>query len=309
VARQRFVPLYGNAVASVFYICVFLAIVAILHRRCDRAGSMLWSEVKWHHVTQSAYGGMKPAWMALWRLSFAIYVFVILSIALSREPVKNIGDKKNTHLLGGTQVLGTFTMWSWILIGVYGLVTSAASATEAAGIEVSGKLADAVACSMWVLFQVMTSVAILIFLVVWCVLVPLFPQLLTFVSLSAHNLNVVFMLTELKINRLSFVHSHVVFSMYYGSLYIIFSWFYCISTGIVYYFFIDWRQAIVLPGYTVLIFVLYASYVGSLHLSNATKRKVVDRLPRKHLPAREPFTEKRTEGKEKSTTECEASAK
>lgn len=212
--------------------------------------------------------------MALFRLSFGVYVFIILGMAISR-PVAN----KKGQLMGGVQVLGTFTMWSWTLIGVYGLVTGALSGFEAAGVDVSGKVADTLARAIWVAFEVLTSMSMLICLVVWFVLVPLMPSLISFVPLSAHNLNVLFMVTEMWLNRMPFVRAHVLFSMYYGMMYIVFSWIYCLCTGLVFYFFIDWRKVIVLPGYTVLIAVLYASFAGSRRLSNWIKKDLAEEVP------------------------------
>jgi hypothetical protein len=206
--------------------------------------------------------------MAVFRLCFGVYVVAILMKAVSRPVMRN----KEGSLMGGTQVLATFTMWSWSLIGVYGFVTGTVSAFEAAGFKMSGKSADVLSLAAWVAFEVLTSVSILVCLVVWLVLVPLMPALAThIVPLSAHNLNVVFMLAEMYLNRLPFVHSHYLFALYYGIVYIVFTWLYCLSTGIVFYFFIDWRKWIVVPGYTVLIGLLYASFAGSRLVCNRIK--------------------------------------
>lgn len=264
-------------IAAVLYMLVFLSVLIILHRRFHRAGYMQWDAIKLCDVTRSARDCVTPAWMALFRLSVAVYVFIVLGMAISRPVLTNKVGKP--QLLGGITVLATFTMWSWTLIGVYGLVTGTVSACEAAGVEMSGKLADVLARSIWVAFQVLTSMAILVCLVVWLVLVPVMPALAqSFVPLSAHNMNVVFMVAEMLLNRMPFVHSHVLFGFYYGSTYIVFSWFYCLATGVVFYFFMDWRKPIVLGGYTVLIAVLYLSFAGSRRLSNYLKKDLTEEV-------------------------------
>jgi hypothetical protein len=262
--RVRNVGAVWTEIAAVLYVILWLTTLAIFHQRFHRAGLMRWDTIKWCHVARSVHTCVSPVWMALFRFSFAVYVFVILGMSISNL---------------GVQALATFTMWSWGLIGVYGLVTATVSALEAAGVEMSGKLADALVCGIWVSFQVLTSVAILICVVVWFALVPIEPWLISFVPLSAHNLNVVFMVAELLLNRMPFVRTHAFFPMYYGAAYIIFSWFYCLSTGIVLYFFIDWRTVKALAGYTVLICTMYASFVGCHGLTAWIKTDFFEELP------------------------------
>jgi len=263
-------------IASVVYIIAFVAFLIVLQIRFRRDGALHWQAIEWTHVTRGVRG-VGPAWMAVWRLTFATYVIISLVIAFStpRKP-----SKDGQVAVSGFIILATFTVWSWMLIGFYGLFTGIASALDAAGVVATGKLARIFACLVWVSFETLTSGAILVFLVVWLILVPLDPSLMhNWLPLSMHNLNVVFMGVEMLLNRMSFVSAHVIFSLYYGLTYIVFSMCFCVYTGIIFYPFIDWRHWIVLPGYTGLILTLWGAFAGVGCLAAWAKRNVSEELP------------------------------
>jgi len=145
-----------------------------------------------------------------------------------------------------------------------------------------------VSCVLWVWFEAMFSCAILVFLVVWFVLLPWAylsfghdMGLLRFLPLSAHNLNVVFMGTEMLLNRLTFVPGHAVFVMFYGIGYVVFSWFYFLlgSDHRFWYFFLDWRYAATPVWYTILILIIWAAFSGGQRLVSRAKAPLAAELP------------------------------
>ena len=60
--------------------------------------------------------------------------------------------------------------------------------------------------------------------------------------LMMHNLNVVFVATEVILNRLSFDLNHIPFIWLYGMSYIFFSWYWHSKVGVFYYFFLDYER-------------------------------------------------------------------
>merc|ERR1712232_499447 len=71
------------------------------------------------------------------------------------------------------------------------------------------------------------------------------------------------MLFEARVNRLILAPGHVVFAIWYGLLYLVFSWIWFWNTGKFWYFFIDWRSPVAVFGYLVLLVVLW----GAFHIS------------------------------------------
>lgn len=173
----------------------------------------------------------------------------------------------------------TFTFWSWTLIAVYLCLVGLASTLHWAGLKnCDGKWTQVFCAAMWVLFQTMFSCAILVFLVVWLVLLP-FAEImyhtdggmLSWTVLSAHNLNIVFMSVECAFNNMRFNPNHFVFPMYYGLMYVAFSWAWYFHAGVFYYFFIDWRDPLTPIFYLVLIGVILGASRAGIGLSNYMK--------------------------------------
>uniref|UniRef100_A0A7S0FBS4 Glycerophosphocholine acyltransferase 1 n=1 Tax=Pyrodinium bahamense TaxID=73915 RepID=A0A7S0FBS4_9DINO len=264
---------------------VFSAALARIHVRCIHSGAMGWGALQWSHVA-CGIRGLRPVTMAAYRFGFAAYVFCILVLATSGH-----GRQGRAALAGGPTAFATFTVWCWSLIGVYGIAAGIVSALAAAGVQGSSPCAAAAACVVWVLFEVMFSCAVLVFLVVWLVLIPQAYVmthtdlgLLGWQPVSMHNLNLLFMMTEMLLNRLIFVPAHALFAMYYGITYIVFSWLWFAYAGVFFYFFIDWRRPLVVLGYTVLIALVWASFVGGQQLTRWAKRGLMAELPGEGFP-------------------------
>jgi len=265
----------------VTYVVAVLAALFGLHVRFARAGGMCFDTIHWVHIAHGT-SGRGPVPMALYRLLIAIFVCTT-DIVITTAP--NPGAR-----LSGARVLATFSIWCWTFIGVYFALTGAVSMLAAAGVvKTAGTVGrhTRMFCSVvWVWFEVMFSCAILVCLVVWLVLIPYAtryvhnpPKFFNFLNLSVHNLNVVFMIIEALLNRLSFVGQHFVFIVYYGIVYLVFSWFYFLYTGIFFYFFIDWRAFSAPVGYTLLLGTLYGSFFIGRQLVDRLKRSSAAELP------------------------------
>jgi hypothetical protein len=255
--------------AVLFLVLVFTTTVAI-HVRRAMQDSLGFPYVQWHHLTRGC-SNVGPLQMSLWRLGFAAFVFIIWANEVS---------------VNGAKSMAEFTWWNWFLIGVYGLVAGTSSAMDAAGIEVPSAFSKGVACSCWVLFQVLLSLAFIIFVLVWCVLIPQSyikyggPRwFFSWTDLCVHNLNVGFMLMEGLFNRFCFGPGHAVFCIYFGASYLVFSWAWYLHTGEFHYFFINWNHPVVFAGYAGCVAVCVSAFFGAGYLLDWAKRSVAHELP------------------------------
>lgn len=267
-------------IATVSYALALAAVVVIVHTRFHRRGAMHWNAVQWSHVTCGVRGA-RAIHMAVLRFGMAACVFSTLGYLVSRPWTPNLAN-------GGPVILATFTVWCWILIGVYGLLAGTLSALDAAGKgDGSSRCAKILVRVAWVLFEVMFSCAMLVFLVVWLVLLPqgivqtgkVPGEIFSWAALIMHNLNLGLMGAEMLLNRLSFVSSHVLFAMYLSLIYAVFSWFWSLNVGKFYYSFIDWRRPVVFIGYTCVIALQWAVFFCGNRMTAWAKVDLAERLP------------------------------
>lgn len=249
-----------------------IAVAVRLHVRYERAGEMAWTSARWRDLACDRSG--KSAALAAVRLGLSAYAAMTICIMASR-PVKTAAGRP---ALGGAYTFCTFTVWSWTLIAVYLGLAGSASAFHAIGWAPSERVGDGVARFMWAFFEVMFACSILVFLVVWLVLLPeAYIQthsdsgLLKWTVLSAHNLNLAFMVVDCALNCFHFHRPHFVFIVYYGCAYVVFSWFWFLYDGVFYYFFLDWRIVLTPVSYLGLISVLYGVFLASARLSSRLK--------------------------------------
>jgi hypothetical protein len=263
----------GPEILCVSYIAAIFTIVAALHWRNESAGKMEWDTLKWDMVAKDHRGRSKL--LAVLRLTMGLYALGTTA-SVASEPVKY--TESGELALAGPVILCTFTFWSWTLIGVYLCAVGTISAFDTIGVTCKSRAL----CMLWVLFEIVFSMAILVFLIVWLVLIP--EEVLKtgssgdflsdYIVVSAHNLNVVFMCIECMLNRMSFVPAHFVFLLYYGITYILFSIVWFLYAGTFYYFFIDWRQPTTVIAYTGLIGIIFASFTAGRKLSAYIKSKL-----------------------------------
>lgn len=248
-------------VACVAYISVFFALLIYKHRCDEKKGLLNWSSSSWDGIA-CARGGRGPLLLAVGRLIIAAYVLSTIFLMVT-SPIVH----KGAVAIGGMEVLSTFTVWCYLLVGLYFLAAGLVSTAACLGMKGESACSHLLSCALWVWFESMLSCAILVSVVVWGVLLPSIyiatgtdGGLLSYLTLSAHNLNSVFMLAEGLLNRLYLEPAHIVFVLYYGGLYLLFSWFFFLRTGVFWYFFIDWRSPWTIGGYTLLIATIYAFF-------------------------------------------------
>lgn len=217
---------------------------------------MHWETLTWVHITCDCRG------LAVWklgcaRLAMGLFVVSTLCVAVHDE----------------TTAIATFTVWCWSLIGVYMLVTAALSLAHMMGVRADrGYGGQLLSAAVWVLFELLFTTAILVFVVVWFVLVPkVGPNMLRPIPLCMHNLNVVFMSVEMMLNRLVILRWHAPFAIYFGICYVVFSWLYFFLCGRFFYFFLDWRWPFAPIAYLVLLGILLCSFIASQRLVSYAK--------------------------------------
>jgi hypothetical protein len=138
----------------------------------------------------------------------------------------------------------SFTCWCWALLTGYFWWAAALSA--------HAWQSGAPARSAWlpVLFEVCLVTAVLVTLVVHFVLVPVarrkdkyrLKRLLDWRALTLHYANVAMMLVEAVIGGGRVSPSHWLFALAYCNLYLVFAWGWGYSTGVFYYFFLDFSK-------------------------------------------------------------------
>jgi len=253
--HSRVRPLEENMSVGSQTACVLLglttsAIVIALTIRFARKGRMHFDSVEWGHVTRGANGANSPG-LAVFRLVYATFVLSTTIDALVEEDNYGVGLTCDHH------ILATFTVWSWIAIGLFGYVCGAATVFDCIGWSPGDKAAKFLTITLWVWFEVMTSMALLVFLVVWLILVPASPSFADprvgyGVPFSMHNVNVCIVGIELMFNRFRFVEQHAVFVVCYQNMYMVFSWVFSLTTDRVCYYFADWKNWIAIPGYLLI---------------------------------------------------------
>ena len=136
-------------------------------------------------------------------------------------------------VLHGFERFSPFTVWCWSLLGLYFFMVSVAGIADIMNNEILLAITSSSPyvrmCT--VLFEVSFSVAFLVSSIVTYVLIPGCEKQGVPVdafykpfSLLFHNANVVFACLESLINTITFVPSHFVFVVLWGTMYVVFSW-------------------------------------------------------------------------------------
>lgn len=239
----------------VIYVVAMLLLLGAIHVRLTYTKKMKWDKIRWAYLSRGR-GRCSALVMGLFRAACALCV-VSINIGLYSQA------SGSPLFPGGWIIFATFTIWSWTLIGAYMALAALASLADVLNYKPTGRCAHMFCCGMWILFEVMVSVAVLITICVWVILLPAAYKfqgsdmgLLSFCPLATHNLNTVFILFEAASNRLCITAPHLVFVFYYGAAYVIFSWWFYSQYHFFFYFFIDWRYSFALLGYTALLLSL-----------------------------------------------------
>ena len=155
------------------------------------------------------------------------------------------GGGLQTVTLNGYERLSTFTVWSWILIGIYFGFTSICGLMNLIGLETS--IPFILLQISWILYELSFPISFLITIIVSFVLIPpaiargTHQPLFSTPSLLMHNANVIMMTVENLLNIIPFSYSHAVFGVLYGLLYAVFAWGWYHHKGVFYYFFLDYE--------------------------------------------------------------------
>uniref|UniRef100_A0A6U4HM95 Uncharacterized protein n=1 Tax=Phaeomonas parva TaxID=124430 RepID=A0A6U4HM95_9STRA len=210
---------------------------------------------------------VSPLAMLLWRSAAAVFIFAsyFSGWATSSPRVKFMR-------------VSTFTCWSWFMMGVYFCVAALATLLHMSG----RRLPSMLKATIWAMFEALTPVSILVCLVVWFVLIPMFQAsnnvvalriMFSWFGLAAHNANVVLMAVELLLNRLSFNDSHMPFVIIYGLVYLAFAMYLWRATGVLFYFFLDYTLPFAWVAYLALLGVIVASFKVTEHAAGAIKKR------------------------------------
>jgi hypothetical protein len=256
-------------------------------------------DLKWHMLTAdsldySHFDKFPAIFLGVVRLVFAWIIWtVLLHVILDHSTfevrtVSALGHQRIV-LMRGYERLTMFTVWAWIVQGLY--FSLAAYCSIQRGIqEVNGlhyilpPMNSTLQRLTWILFEVSFPVAFMISWTVSFVLIPGHRRLgystTSFFTLNAllmHNCNVWFMAFEFIINRLSFCFLHVVFVLMFGFAYVLFAWVWYNIRGIFHYYFLDYNHAYSFYWYLCLVIgicSIFTTGLGCSQLQNQSMHSV-----------------------------------
>lgn len=203
--------------------------------------------------------------------SFSVILFTVLNLLLDtngRLIVVNMVDTSDVPKKIGREVFLTFTVWCWIVQGIYFSSTLA--------LHFITGLPDWFIQMTMILFEISLSVSVLVTFVVSFVLIPKINKsgsdlgpMIRPISLIMHNANILFMTTELLFNRIEMDIGHLPFSILFGLLYVFNAWALSYKYGFFFYYFLNYNFKYALLSYTALvsilaIFFLMAYFVGQI---------------------------------------------
>jgi len=200
----------------------------------------------------------------------ALFALIIVHALVSRmrEPPTIVTPLRNpfsrtppaTIKMHKWVIFSTFTVQSWTLQLVYFVGTSLLGASNLLGIAPTGFIATFLSAFLWVAFEVSFTASMLVSATTTYVLIPKTLRsgqvpinFFRWSQQAMHNLNVVFMGTELLLNDLPLNPTHIPFPVLWGTHYILFSWVWLRKTGIIYYPFLD---PTIPPSISVKVFLL-----------------------------------------------------
>jgi hypothetical protein len=203
--------------------------------------------------------------------AFSVILFTVLNLLFDsnvRIIAVNLLDTSDVPKRIGREVFLTFTVWCWIVQGIYFSSTLALH-------FIPGMPNWFIQMTM-ILFEISLSVSILVTFIVSFVLIPkinrdgidLSPMVRP-ISLIMHNANILFMTTELLFNRIEMDIGHLPFSILFGLLYVINAWALAYKSGFFFYFFLNYNFKHALLSHTALVSILgvffaMAYFVGQI---------------------------------------------
>lgn len=224
---------------------------------------------------------MSLSTFAVIRTVFAVVGIVTLRAVIGGPPltIATMYDRDSkirgpvTITFDGIERLATFTVQTFTMQTVYHIATAVLTTMAAFG--VAPPLPRFVLVSIWICYEVAAACSLLVTVIVTFVLIPGILKrggsnevMFMWAGQVMHNCNLLFMLTELLLNRLPFVPAHFCFAVGYGMWYVVFSWCLLCYAGVVFYPFLDpskpWH--ISLSIHIALLSVFAAFYYGMMHI-------------------------------------------
>jgi hypothetical protein len=188
--------------------------------------------------------------------AYRLFMFAVVALTTTQICVDKNGlvisvftasGKVKTVELLHFQRLTTFTVWCWILIGLYSLCASLCSFGT---LFYGSCLSEQFVWLTAILFEAAFTFSFLVTSVVTFVLVPAakaknlpVKMFFTPIPVILHNLNSAFMAIEMILNKLPIAWTHLPFVQCFGLAYVLFAWLYVYrKLGVVYYFFLDYNR-------------------------------------------------------------------
>lgn len=214
----------------------------------------------WERCTEHSLGVSTvshPAVLLFTRFISFVFCLTILIIILADAP-KGQGFR-------------FYTVWNFTLVVVYFFFALAQSIRAYFHNFVLSEVAKQSFFdrATYILFQVCISMSFLVDVVLWSILYPnavhsddedCCYQYTNFFSITVHGINLALMLVDLFLNRVTFVHSHIVFIIYWLLAYGAFEWIYVAKTGDdPVYFFMDTSKKVA-PAWYIGMFALHVLF-------------------------------------------------
>lgn len=175
------------------------------------------------------------------------------------------GEKVKLHLKHFERFT-MFTVWSWVLQGVYFLLASLYSILlvcfPSSGdyfLSQTNNLSNIT----WILFELSFAAAFLVSATVTYVLIPGLRSrnmptdtFFLFFALLFHNANIILIVIDALLNDIPVNPWHVPFGMLYALSYVLFSWYWFRVKGVFYYFFLDYEPKYAMLWYMAILLVV-----------------------------------------------------
>lgn len=254
---------------------------------------MSWDGISTNDVVESKFSGVPALTLCILRALFAAVIWssttylcigkarFIFIVAFSRNQIQlpmsdrtgltisvilRNNSKKTIHLHGLERVT-MFTVWSWIMQGLF---------FTGACLSYFGIGSTPFVMVVQILYEISFPVAFIVSLIVSFVLIPAAKKFTgsaenfyRTLPLLMHNANVVFMTVEMILNRIPLNYWHLPFILLYGMLYSIFAWYWHYLRGYFYYFFIDYGRPGAIYWYVGLMSGISAFFILSVIISKA----------------------------------------
>jgi hypothetical protein len=257
-----------------FYIAVALYVIY--------TQDMQWGRVGITELGQTYNTYIPLSMLFIVRCLIAAFIWaIIFYIVLEPKGITitvEIQGVKQLMLLRYGERLTMFTVWAWVLQGLYFILAAVGSygTKNINNLDLSETWVTKMPSIAWVLYEVSLLVSFIVSMVVTYVLLPAFKKAKTptdvFFSttgLILHNCNVLFMAWEFAVNGLPIMFWHFSFVVLLASAYYVFSWIWYKYKRIFYYFFTDYNRSDAVFWQIGLLVIFYGLHLLCMACSHA----------------------------------------